>query len=111
MEIEWAYIRKGWQSCTKAQKFFGRNNIQIKKTVDARKETIHEGAALELINSFKKIVVGRGKKILEFNPAQDNLNEIMKVTLGRTGNLRSPVVQTGDTLYVGFNDSIYNTLQ
>ena len=111
MEIEWAYIRKGWQSCTKAQKFFDQNNIQIKKTVDARKETINERAALELINSSKKIVVGRGKKILEFKSAQDNINEIMKVTLGRTGNLRSPVVQTGDTLYVGFNDSIYNALQ
>jgi len=79
--------------------------------VDARKETIDERAALELINSFKKIVVGRGKKILEFKPVQDNINEIMKVTLGRTGNLRSPVVQTGDTLYVGFNDSIYNALE
>jgi len=79
--------------------------------VDARKETIDEKAALKLINSLKKIVVGRGKKILEFRPAKDNINEIMKVTLGRTGNLRSPVVQTGDTLYVGFNDSIYNTLQ
>lgn len=79
--------------------------------MDARKETIVEKAALELVNSFKKIVVGRGKKILEFNIAQDNIDEIMKVTLGRTGNLRSPVVQSGDTLYVGFNDSIYKDLQ
>jgi len=79
--------------------------------VDARKETISEDAALELINSFKKIVVGRGKKILEFKVEQNNIDEIMKISLGRTGNLRSPAVLTGDTLYVGFNDSIYKDLQ
>ena len=111
MEIEWAYLRKGWQSCIKAQKFFEQNRIQIRKRADARKDTIAEEAALELIRSFKKIVVGRGKKILEFKPAQDNINEIMKVSLGRTGNLRAPAVQSGDILYVGFNDRIYEDLQ
>lgn len=79
--------------------------------MDARKETIGEDAALALINSFKKIVVGRGKKILEFKVEQNNIDEIMKISLGRTGNLRSPAVLTGDTLYVGFNDSIYKDIQ
>lgn len=79
--------------------------------MDARKETISEDAALELINSFKKIVVSRGKKILKFKVEQNNIDEIMKISLGRTGNLRSPAVLTGDTLYVGFNDSIYKDLQ
>jgi len=82
--------------------------MRIKKTEDARKDTITAKPAFELINSFNKIIVGRGKKVLEFNPSPDNIDDIMKVVLGRTGNLRAPAVQTGAALFIGFNDNIYN---
>ena len=82
--------------------------MRIKKTVDARKDTITAKPAFELINSFNKIIVGRGKKVLEFNPSPDNIDDIMKVVLGRTGNLRAPAVQTGAALFIGFSDNIYN---
>jgi len=108
--IEWAYMRKGWQSCTKAQKFFDQNNIKTKKIVDARKETIKEKTAWKLINSFDKIIVSKGKKIVEFKLSPDNRDEIMKASLGRTGNLRAPAVQIDAVLYIGFNDNIYNDL-
>jgi len=78
--------------------------------VDARKETITEKPAFELINSFNKIIIGRGKKVVEFKPSSENKNEIMKASLGRTGNLRAPAVQIGAALYIGFNDNIYNEL-
>jgi hypothetical protein len=65
---------------------------------------------LELINSFNKIIIGRGKKVVEFNPSPDNKDEIMKAALGRTGNLRAPAIQKGATLYIGFNENIYNNL-
>jgi hypothetical protein len=54
--------------------------------------------------------VGRGKKVLEFKPSPDNMDDIMKVVLGRTGNLRSPAVQTGAVLFIGFNDNIYKEM-
>jgi hypothetical protein len=78
--------------------------------VDARKETITADPAFELINSFNKIIVGKGKKVVEFNRSTDNIDDIMKATLGRTGNLRSPAVQVGTELFIGFNDNIYNVL-
>ncbi len=78
--------------------------------MDARKETITEKPAFELINSFNKIIVGKGKKVVEFQPSSDNKDEIMKASLGRTGNLRAPAVQFGSTLYIGFNDNIYTDL-
>ncbi len=78
--------------------------------MDARKETIKEKAASELINSFNKIIVGKGKKVMEFKPSPDNKDEIIKTALGRTGNLRAPAVQSGTALYIGFNDNIYNDL-
>lgn len=78
--------------------------------MDARKETIKEKAALELIDSFDRIIVGKGKKVMEFTLTPDNKDEIMKVSLGRTGNLRAPAVQIGAALYIGFNDNMYNDL-
>ncbi len=78
--------------------------------MDARKETIKEKEASELINSFDKIIVGKGKKIVEFKPTPANMDEIMKAGLGRTGNLRAPAVQSKNTLYIGFNDIIYTDL-
>ena len=47
---------------------------------------------------------------MEFEPSSENKNEIMKASLGRTGNLRAPAVQIGAALYIGFNDNIYNAL-
>jgi arsenate reductase-like glutaredoxin family protein len=78
--------------------------------VDARKETIKEKAASKLINSFNIIIVGKGKKIVEFKLPPDNKKDIMKAIIGRTGNLRAPAVQSGGRLYIGFNDDIYNDL-
>ncbi|MCP4672224.1 MAG: hypothetical protein GY857_13060 [Desulfobacula sp.] len=78
--------------------------------MDARKETIREKEDSELINSCDKIIVGKGKKIVEFKPTPANMDEIMKAGLGRTGNLRAPAVQNGTDLYIGFNDNIYNNL-
>jgi len=78
--------------------------------VDAREETIKEKTAWKLINSFDKIIVSKGKKIVEFKLSPDNRDEIMKASLGRTGNLRAPAVQIDAVLYIGFNDNIYNDL-
>jgi len=80
--------------------------MRIKRTVDARKDTITAKPAFELINSFNKIIVGRGKKVLEFKPSPDNLDDLMKAVLGKTCNLSSPAVQIGAALFIGFNDNI-----
>jgi len=52
----------------------------------------------------------KGKKVWTFDmkkeePAEEDL---LKVMLGATGNLRAPVVQRGKTLLVGFNQEIYD---
>jgi hypothetical protein len=52
-------------------------------------------------------VVGRGKKVRVFDPAKDAKDAIVKVCLGRTGNLRAPTVKMGNLLVVGFNDAMY----
>lgn len=51
-----------------------------------------------------------GKKILEFDPAGEDFDELLNKATGRTGNLRAPTVRIGATLYVGFNQEMYEQL-
>ena len=85
--------------------------MRLNETADARKDTIKKDAALNLLSSFDVIYAGRGRKIIEFKPGKDEKEEILKVCLGRTGNLRSPAVKVGNTMFVGYNDNIYENLQ
>jgi len=77
---------------------------------DAKKETITAAGAWELINSVEKVVIGKGKKILNFKPLNRNKEEILKNALGRTGNLRAPAIKAKGALFIGYNDTIYDSL-
>lgn len=81
--------------------------LEIKKIVEARKQKIAADAAWEILESAKELVVGRGKKTQVFDPAKDDKEAILKVCLGRTGNLRAPALKMGDRVVVGFNDDMY----
>jgi len=52
------------------------------------------------------VVVTSGKKIVEYNPADDKAEMLDKVS-GRTGNLRAPTTKVGNTFFVGFNEELY----
>ncbi|OEU51350.1 MAG: hypothetical protein BA862_01255 [Desulfobulbaceae bacterium S3730MH12] len=54
--------------------------------------------------------VTSGKKILEFEPATADREELLKRVTGRTGNLRAPALKRGDVFYIGYNDELYETL-
>ena len=97
-------------SCKKAQKYFEQNNIELKSTSDARKEKIGKDQAWELISGAKTIYIGKGKKILSMEPDKANKEEILKASLGRTGNLRAPTLRTKSAMFIGFNDNIYSKL-
>ena len=77
---------------------------------DARKNVIKADGAWELIGKAESLSVGRGKKVQTFVPNAENKEEILKVCLGRTGNLRAPTARSDKKLYVGFNDDMYGAL-
>ena len=77
---------------------------------DARKEKIDADTAWEMITNAKTVRIGKGKKVLEFAPNDDNREEILKAAMGRTGNLRAPTIRTGDQLMIGYNDEMYGGL-
>ncbi len=86
---------------------FDKNNIAIDEAVEARKRKIEGDDAWNLMTASDKIVVGRGKKVVIYDPNTDDKDEILKACLGRTGNLRAPTLRIGKLLIVGFNEDMY----
>ncbi len=86
---------------------FDEKNITIDVAVEARKMKIADEDAWNLLSQADRIVVGRGKKVLTFDPKTDDKEEILKNCLGRTGNLRAPTLKIGDLMVVGFNEAMY----
>ncbi len=75
------------------------------ETVPASRKLQLEDAA-ELLQNAGKLIVMKGKKVSEFDKPSGN-EEAANAMLGPTGNLRAPTIDTGSTLLVGFNESVY----
>lgn len=84
--------------------------ILIDTRTDARKEKIDTDQAWNILSQAGTVHIGKGKKTLVYSPCDENKEEILKAAMGRTGNLRAPSIKKKDAVFIGFNDSIYNTL-
>jgi len=63
--------------------------------------------AWEKLKTAGTISVAKGKKVLKFNAATDDKDEILKRVMGPSGNLRAPTYRVGDMFVVGFNLDLY----
>jgi len=84
--------------------------VEIAEIADARKNVIKADAAWDIIKNIKTLYVGKGKKSVTYTPDTDSRDEILKDSLGRTGNLRAPALRIGKRMYVGYNDAMYEEL-
>ena len=84
-----------------------RNNIACETVADARKASLAEEEAWQVLAAAREIIVAKGKKRLVFDPRRDSRETILKETLGRSGTLRAPTLRIGDRLLVGYNDELY----
>ena len=84
-----------------------RNSIACETVADARKASLAEEEAWQVLAAAREIIVAKGKKRLVFDPRRDSRETILKETLGRSGTLRAPTLRIGDRLLVGFNDELY----
>ena len=67
-------------------------------------------AAWDILKGAESLHVGRGKKTVVYTPDAKSKEEVLKVSLGRTGNLRAPTLRVGKNMYVGYNDEMYKEL-
>ncbi len=108
-KIDWSYHRAGCETCRKAQSWIGARNIAIKMEVNARKDRIGPSEALELLHPVHHLHIAKGKSHVHIDlkksrPADD---EILKLIIGPSGNLRAPTLRIGKKLLVGFNEEMY----
>ncbi len=84
-----------------------RNSIACETVTDARKASLAEEEAWQVLSAAREIIVAKGKKRLVFDPRRDSRETILRETLGRSGTLRAPTLRIGDRLLVGYNDELY----
>ena len=84
-----------------------RNSIACETVAEARKASLAEEEAWQVLSAAREIIVAKGKKRLVFDPRRDSRETILRETLGRSGTLRAPTLRIGDRLLVGYNDELY----
>ena len=77
--------------------------------VDAKKQTIKKGQALDVLANVDHLYVAKGKRVLhvDLRKARSPKAELLELLLGPTGNLRAPTLRKGRTLIVGFDEKTY----
>lgn len=95
-------------SCKRSDEFIGKHDSAIRETIDAKKTRFGPEDLDEVFAKGTKVVVARGKKVLEFKPSDEEQREAMtKVVIGPSGNLRAPTARVGKTFLVGFNEDMW----
>lgn len=107
---DWYYRRSGCNTCKKMDAFLESRGLEAKEVVSANKARLGPDDALELSQQVQRIVAARGKSVVEIDMKQGAGDEatLLKHLVGPTGGLRAPVVRTGKTLLVGFNEEAFD---
>ena len=86
--------------------------MEVKEEVNAKKEKHQATEAMALLESASELYAAKGKKIVHVNLKKDDLSddELKKLVLGPTGNLRAPTFRKGKTIMVGFHEETYEKL-
>ncbi len=63
--------------------------------------------ARELAEAASRIIVAKGRKVVEFEPRGAPDDAVVDAMVGTTGNLRAPLLRVGKTLLVGFDADSY----
>ena len=86
--------------------------MAVGTTVDAKKTKLGPEDALKRARAAKRIVVAKGKRVVEVDVAKELPDDatLLKLLLGTSGTLRAPTLVVGDVLLVGFNDEAYDAV-
>lgn len=86
--------------------------MQVAAEDDATRQRRGPAEALALARGADRVVVARGKKVVEFDmknaPPDDET--LLAHLLGPSGNLRAPTVRKGKMLLVGFSEEAYRQI-
>ena len=77
--------------------------------MDARKERFGRSDLKKLFKGSNRVLTARGKKSVAFDLRKGfpDLDELAKVALGPSGNLRAPAMRLGKDWVVGFGEEAW----
>ncbi|MBS0266193.1 MAG: hypothetical protein JSS02_29960 [Planctomycetes bacterium] len=103
-QVDWYYRRNGCITCQRSDAFLQECGAAIAEQVDARKERISPAEAVRLARSMRYLHIARGKKVVHFDLQTDHPtdDELKKLLIGPSGNLRAPTARVGNRMFVGF---------
>jgi arsenate reductase-like glutaredoxin family protein len=85
------------------------SKVSIETSIPASRKLQKEDAQA-LLAKASKMIVARGKKVVEFKGGKAATEEAVNAMLGSTGNLRAPTSVVGKTLLVGFNEEAFKAI-
>ena len=67
---------------------------------------------MDLLKEVSELYATKGKKVthIRLKKERPDDDELLKLMLGPTGNLRAPTLRKGKTLMVGFHEETYQSL-
>lgn len=86
--------------------------MEADSETNAKKETWGREEAIGLLKKARSLSVAKGKKVVEVDLVKNDLteDELLKLVLGPTGNLRAPTLKVGNRIVVGFNQEMYESV-
>ncbi len=91
-------------SCTRSGALLASTRTTVRETVDAKKQRYGAKDLAALFKGAKRIVVCKGTKVTELDPAD---KAGLEIVLGPSGNLRAPTARIGNTWLVGFGEATW----
>ena len=81
----------------------------MQETVSSSKK-LRLDDARAMVRQAQRLVAAKGKKVTAVDLAAGTPpdEELAKLMLGPTGNLRAPTIRIGQTILVGYNDQVFS---
>ena len=83
------------------------HGIEPKEKVSASR-ALQRDDAREILAASSRVLVAKGKKLESFKTAGEIEDDVLDRFLGGTGNMRAPLVRSGKTTLVGFNEEAWS---
>ena len=81
--------------------------LATREVADAKKVPMPASLALTLARKYDYVVSGRGAKWNKTKASEFTDEELKKILLGRSGNLKAPTIRVGKHLLVGWCEAAW----
>ncbi len=61
-----------------------------------------------MLSQATRVIASKGSSIKDLQVSEKNREDILKMAMGPSGNLRTPTFKVGEYYVVGFNDEMYS---